>query len=171
MEICIDPGHGGDDPGAVAFGVQEKDLNLQISFALEHELRVRGFRVIMTRRMDRKFSLSGRAGFANRYGADRFVSVHCNAAGVSTASGIETFNFPGSVAGSAMATSVQGSLVQAFPNHRNRGVKEANWTVLRETAMPAILVECEFMTNPQGLDFLTNSDRQREIAQAIASAL
>ena len=171
MEICLDPGHGGTDPGAVAFGLQEKHLNLAISLFTAEALEAAGHRVIMTRRMDRSLRLSPRAGFANRNGADRFLSIHCNAAGIATASGIETFNFPGSINGGALARAVQGSLMAEFPEHRNRGVKEANWTVLRETRMPAVLIECEFMTHPQQADFLRDEANQRRLGQAIARAM
>ena len=77
--IVLDPGHGGKDPGAVAFGLREKDLVLQISLKMEKELQRLGAEVKMTRRDDRYLKLSERTALANEWGADVFVSVHINA--------------------------------------------------------------------------------------------
>ncbi|MEM1181147.1 MAG: N-acetylmuramoyl-L-alanine amidase [Acidobacteriota bacterium] len=170
MRVCVDPGHGGTDPGAVGtdpFELLEKDVNLAVALMLEEELEAMGHGVIMTRRQDRSLGLTARAHFANRFATDLFVSVHANA-GAPSAEGMEVFNFPGSIKGSAAAKLVLDEMVGDFPDHRNRGVKEANFTVLRRTIMPAILVELEFLTNPQQLVFLADVGNQRVLAAAIA---
>lgn len=170
MKICIDPGHGGSDPGAVGkapFVLKEKDFNLALSLLLKEELEEE-HEVIMTRYVDRALSLSGRARFANRYGADIFISVHANAAATPSAEGMEVFHFPGSRMGNQLAGMVLREMLEEFPDHRDRGVKSADFAVLRLTRMPAVLVEAEFLSNPKQLEFLADSENQKRMANAIA---
>ena len=84
---------------------------------------------------------------------------------------MEVFYFPGSKNGHLAAEHVPNSVTAAFPNHKNRGVKVANFTVLRLTLMPAVLIECEFLTNPTQLLFLTNPQNQKKLVTAIANSL
>jgi N-acetylmuramoyl-L-alanine amidase len=170
LRICLDPGHGGEDPGAVGlepFELHEKDFNLCLAQRLEVEIENHGWEVIATRRQDRTLALEARAAFANRYEADLFVSLHANAAATAEAEGMEVFHFPGSGHGRSLALHVLDRLLHHFPDHRNRGVKTANFTVLRRTAMPAILVEHEFLTHPRQLEFLADPCRQDRLAQAV----
>jgi N-acetylmuramoyl-L-alanine amidase len=81
------------------------------------------------------------------------------------------FHFPGSGAGRQLARAVLASLLAAFPRHRDRGAKPANLAVLRQTRMPAILVECEFLTNPRQLRFLAQRGNQRLLAAAIVAGV
>ena len=174
MKVCVDAGHGGSDPGAVGtdpFRLAEKEVTLQVSILLEQELEQRGHRVVMTRRRDRTLGLLARARFANRLKADLFVSIHANAAATASAEGIEVYHFPDSREGRRAAVAVLQSLVTAFPDHRNRGVKEANFAVLRATEMPAILVETEFITHPRQLEFLADPESQEGLAEAVADGL
>lgn len=174
MKICVDAGHGGDDPGAIGttpFRLEEKRVNLDIARLLEEELEARGQWVVMTRRRDRAVGLPARAAFANRLGAERFVSVHANAAATAAARGMEVFHFPGSAAGRRLAESVLNALLAAFPKHSDRGVKEANLAVLRLTTMPGVLVETEFLTNPTQLRFLADPANQQLLAVAIADGI
>lgn len=171
MKICIDAGHGGTDAGAIGrkpFTLLEKEFNLQLSLRLEEDLKAVGHEVIMVRRVDRTFSLSARANFANTFSAELFISIHANAAASEHAEGMEVFHFPGSFPGRRVAESVLGSMIQAFPDHKNRGVKEANFAVLRLTSMPAVLVECEFLTHPAQLQFLADASCQEKLAAAVA---
>lgn len=174
MTICIDPGHGGTDPGAIGkepFRLEEKTFTLSLALMLQEELIKHMYPVVMTRKQDRTLSLGARAAFANRYEADLFVSIHANAAASITAEGMEVFHFPGSRPGNQFARSVLDRMLAAFPDHKNRGVKEANFAVLRLTSMPAILVECEFLTNPIQLQFLADPDKQQLLASAIATGI
>jgi N-acetylmuramoyl-L-alanine amidase len=174
MKICIDPGHGGNDPGAIGtdpFVMEEKDFNLAVGLLLEGILEQNGHWVVMTRRQDRSLGLAGRANFANRLGADLFVSIHANAAVTPAAQGMEVYHFAASPEGNRAAAAVLDRMIAKFPGHRNRGVREANFTVLRVTEMPAILVECEFLTNPEQLVFLADPQNRRELAAAIAEGI
>ncbi|HSK81284.1 MAG TPA: N-acetylmuramoyl-L-alanine amidase [Thermoanaerobaculia bacterium] len=175
MKICIDPGHGGADPGAIGTtpdrNLDEKTFTLSVSLFLRDELRDAGHTVIMTRQQDVFVGLADRAALANQSDADLFISIHANAAATPEPEGMEVFCFPGSVRGRDAATRVLESMVAEFPGHRNRGVKEANFAVLRLSGMPAILVECEFLTNPAQLEFLADEGNQRRLAAAIARAV
>jgi N-acetylmuramoyl-L-alanine amidase len=174
MKVCVDAGHGGKDPGAIGFDpfyVEEKTVDLAIALQLEAALETIGHWTVMTRRRDRTLALSSRANFANRLGADLFVSVHANAALSPEVEGMEVFYFPGSAAGRRAASEVLGHMQTAFPDHRSRGVKAANLAVLRLTGMPAILVETEFLTHPDQLLFLTDPVLQADMAAAIAAGI
>jgi N-acetylmuramoyl-L-alanine amidase len=174
VKVCVDPGHGGSDPGAIGtqpFRLEEKDFNLNLALLLEEELEERGHWTIMTRRRDRSLSLAARADFANRLDADLFVSIHANAAGTPAVKGMEVYCFPGSETGKKAATKVLNEMMTMFPDHRNRGVKEANFDVLRLTEMTAILIENEFLSNPAQLEFLADPGNQRNLALAISAGI
>ena len=182
MKICIDPGHGGADPGAIgiapatasepAITLKERDFTLDVALLLEEELARCGHSVLLTRRRDRSLKLNARAAHANRYAADLFISIHANAAANPAAEGIEVFHFPGSTAGKSLADRIMQRLAAVFPGHVNRGVKPADFAVLRLTDMPAVLVECEFLTNPDRLRrFLSCPGKRQEIAVAIAAGV
>jgi N-acetylmuramoyl-L-alanine amidase len=174
VKVCVDPGHGGGDPGAIGtqpFRLEEKDFNLNLALLLEEELEGRGHWTIMTRRRDRSLSLAARADFANRLEAELFVSIHANAAGTPEVEGMEVYHFPGSDEGRRVATLVLDSMIAAFSGHKNRGVKEANFDVLRLTEMTAILIENEFLTNPAQLEFLADPQNRRNLALAISAGI
>ncbi|MEA5503943.1 N-acetylmuramoyl-L-alanine amidase [Halotia wernerae UHCC 0503] len=167
MKICIDPGHGGIDPGAIGKEpeiLHEKDVTLSIFLLMKKELEDKGHTVFLVRDKDMTISLSDRARTANQNNADIFISIHCNSHTSNNAEGIETWIFPGSTVGRKLAEPVQKSLTSTFLNHKDRGIKEANFEVLRETNMPAILVECEFISNPTQLKFLWDKENQEKIA-------
>ena len=174
MKICVDAGHGGADPGAIGrrpFELEEKAVTLSVAEALESELERRGHWVVMTRRQDRTLALEARAEFANRLEAELFISVHANAAASDDVHGMEVFQFPGSASSGVFAASILARMLVAFPTHRNRGVKEADFVVLRLTDMPAVLVELEFLTHPDQLVFLSEPANRRALAEAIASGV
>lgn len=147
MKICIDPGHGGKDPGAVSEGVKEKNINLKIAKKLLGRLVQDGHIVQMTREDDSYVSLYQRANIANKFNADIFVSIHNNAADSSEAQGTETLFYPGSIEGEEIAGEVQTELTKLL-QRKDRGIKDrADLVVLNSTTMPSILVECGFLTN------------------------
>ena len=172
MIICIDPGHSGPvEPGACAFGQTEATLALAISQLLATILKDEGHTVVLTREGDiEDDGLAFRADLANEQNADAFISVHCNAAAYEAAKGVEVWCYPGSSAGNALAQAIDDTLEDSSYT-TGRGVKSANFAVLRLTDMPAVLVECGFITNPDDLVILTNEDGQRVIARAIADGL
>ncbi|MCG3121626.1 MAG: N-acetylmuramoyl-L-alanine amidase LytC [bacterium] len=171
--IAVDAGHGGTDTGAInsTVGINEKTVTLAISQKLKTVLENRGHRVRLTRSDDTFVELTRRAEIANNAGVEIFVSIHCNSAETSTAVGIETYHHTNSANGRVLATKIHEAMIAAFPTHTNRGVKSANFVVLRETQMPACLVETEFISNNQQARFLQDPANQQKIANAIADGM
>jgi N-acetylmuramoyl-L-alanine amidase len=170
--ICIDPGHGGVDNGAAYGNVHEDDVNLEIGHLLRCLLLRRGCEVVMTRETDMYVSLENRCVLANTYGVDLFLSVHCDAWHKETTSGISTHIFRGANHITwGIGKNVHQSLTGRFPTHANRGLKLSGFCVLRNTRMPAVLVECEFLSNPEMREFLSNPENQFALANAITNGI
>jgi N-acetylmuramoyl-L-alanine amidase len=145
--IVLDAGHGGKDPGVVANGLKEKDLTLQIVKHIGHMLgEYEGVEVFYTRTDDRYLSLEERADIANKLKADYFISVHINGGG---GTGFETFvyNETTNLKTLTCQNVIHAEIMKAIGNVRDRGKKRANYAVLRETKMPAILTENLFIDN------------------------
>ena len=173
MKICIDPGHSGPcEPGACAGGVTEADINLQVAKIAARILASRGHEVKLTREKDiDNDDLLWRAEVAWQFRADIFISLHCNAAASPAAHGTEVFYYPTSQGGHALARCLQAALVRNCQTE-DRGVKTNDeWTVLLETACPAVLVEMAFISNDQDRELLTDRFRQRQIAVGIANGV
>jgi len=169
--VYIDAGHGGRDPGAVRFGLQEKEPNLEIALRLKSKLEANGFAVVMTRTDDRYFSLDDRVNMANSSGADIFISIHNNAALSQYAHGTETFWCSNGVSGSSqLASLVQSNIVNKI-GRANRGVKTANFRVIKYTKMPAALVECAFVSNPTEAKLLKTADFREKCAAGLYNAI
>jgi len=172
MKICIDPGHGGTDPGAVnaRTGHREKDVVLAIGLLLQDRLNAAGHKVVMTRDTDVFVPLIERALFANADGSALFLSIHANSH-VNDAEGIETFHFPGSSTGAVFAGAVQSEMMRTFPTHKNRGVKTAEFAVLKHTRMTSALAETEFISNDRQARALADPAVQARYADAFAKAI
>lgn len=169
--IVIDPGHGGDRPGACYEDIMEKDIDLAISLKLVTILQNLGYQVIMTRSGDTELGLYERADLANAAGADVFVSIHANAAeNRPDYQGIYTYYHPSSNRGARLAQAIQTPLCQ-ITGAIDRGIKDADFVVLRETEMCAVLVETGFMTNHEELMRLVDDDYQQLLAQGIARGI
>jgi len=166
--IFIDPGHGGKDNGAAYGQVVEDQTNLAISFMLDYELRLMGYNTLLGRQRDIDMTLGERAKAANACKADLFVSIHCDAWHKSSASGMTVHYAPISIQEEKCAKAVANQLRIFFPDHRQRGIRISRFYVLRKTKMPAILVECEFLSNPETRNFLDKPENQKRLASAIA---
>ncbi|VFU11658.1 N-acetylmuramoyl-L-alanine amidase [anaerobic digester metagenome] len=167
-KICLDYGHGGKDPGAVYKGRKESDDNLSFGKAVAAELKRHGVEVIETRAVDETVSLGERSGVANSGGCDYFISFHRNAFKPEQAKGAETFVYmTPSTKSLQLAERIQKAL--AGVGFVNRGVKKANFHVLREIKSPAVLAEVGFLDNT-GDNQLFDSKRN-EIIKAIVTAV
>ncbi|NLY44593.1 MAG: N-acetylmuramoyl-L-alanine amidase [Tissierella sp.] len=168
-KVFLDPGHGGEDPGAVGNGLQEKDINLSVALKIGEILKRHNIEVEYSRTTDVFIDLTPRANMANKRKADIFVSIHCNSFDDASAQGLETFHYTGSSKGKILATDIQNSLIDSKVYTKNRGVKSANFTVIAETTMPAALVELAFISNVEDANILRNE--QDELAIAVAKGV
>ena len=148
IKICFDYGHGGKDPGAVYKGRQEKDDVLYLGRRIASEIIRHGVRVDETRTRDRDLSLRERANFERQEDYDFFISFHRNAFKAEKARGVETFVYTRSTKKTdELANRIQESLVEI--GFVNRGLKRADFYVLRNTKAPALLVEVGFIDNSE----------------------
>ena len=169
-KVFIDPGHGGQDSGAVGNGNYEDELNLAVAKKVEQKLRSKGIEVKMSRYSDEFISLSDRAKMANQYAPDVFISIHQNSSDSMNANGTETYYHTRKGEYSHYAQNIQSSAINETGS-RNRGIKSANFAVLRETNMPSALFESGFITNPTESANLANPNYQEKLADGIANGI
>ncbi|MCM1025090.1 MAG: N-acetylmuramoyl-L-alanine amidase [Roseburia sp.] len=172
--VAIDPGHGGEDEGCSGDGVQEKDINLEVAQRLAVRLRDMGFDVILTREDgEKEISLKERVDLAEEKGADIFVSIHQNASekAVSSAKGIETWYCGRDRDCRRLAQLIhKGALGKT--KARERELQESRELyVIRETSMPACLIETGFLTNAEERKQLCDADYQEKLAEGIAEGI
>ena len=169
-KIVIDPGHGGDDPGAVVTFSEkhEADHTLTTALLLKKELENLGATVILTRESDKSVSLENRAQLSNREKANAFISLHFDSGPNSNASGTTGYYF----------TSTSENLAQTVNKYiarnltlKSQGTKFQNFLVLRENKQPSILLELGYLNNPDDNKLIESSEYQENIAKSIASAL
>lgn len=177
--IIIDPGHGGEDQGTLSLikpAYQEKFLTLATANLLKDYLQKLGYRTKMTRTEDVFISLPLRSKVANDADGAFFVSVHYNSAPSRDAHGIEVFYYKSETdlkrmnASKDLATEVLGQVI-AMSKAKSRGVKAGNFAVIRETKMPAILVEGGFLTNAEELEKIKDPQYLKVIAWGIAQGV
>jgi len=169
--ICIDPGHGGKDCGTIGpTGLREKDVNLDISIKLKSKLTDAGFKVILTRESDINHSVDEITNFANSNNADLFISVHNNSHPSPDMSGTQTFYFNQSPGGNFLANYLNAKIIEQIGTI-NRGVKTANFVVLKNTKMIAALVEGAFMCNPNEEAELKDPNFRDKIATGIYNGI
>ena len=169
-KIVIDPGHGGDDPGAVVTFSEkhEADHTLTTALLLKKELENLGATVILTRESDKSVSLENRAQLSNREKANAFISLHFDSGPNSNASGTTGYYF----------TSTSENLAQTVNKYiarnltlKSQGTEFQNFLVLRENKQPSILLELGYLNNPDDNKLIESTEYQENIAKSIASAL
>jgi len=193
--VCLDPGHGGRDPGFRSGSRHEKTYTLLLAKEVRDALQKQNIKVVLTRSTDYYLDLEARPALAARRGADLFVSLHFNAAGSGSSSsvkGTEVFALTprgapststGDTGGNAgspgnryddrnllLAYNLQKALVSGLGSE-DRGVQRARFAVLREAAMPAVLIEAGFMSNPGESRRIFDSAYRKRIAKAIADGI
>ncbi len=185
LTVALDPGHGGYDGGARArdSGVWEKELTLQIAEAVEDALAERGAAVVLTRTEDiclaeggagkarKRADLQKRLETAENAGADVFLSIHLNEYRDRRESGPQVFYQRGADAGRLLAGALQESLIARLQPERQRAANAGDYYVLRNTALPAALVECGFLSNAAEERKLLDAAYQQRIALAVADGL
>lgn len=194
--ICLDPGHGGKQPGHLNGGRLEKAYTLALAEQVRALLKKAGFDVVMTRRDDSYVDFPERTETARRANADLFVSLHFNSTpdGSTDPRGIEVYamtpegakstnisNDMGSLRAWAgndhdqenllLAYQLQKSLLQRLPGAEDRGVRRARFMVLRLAEMPAVLIEAGFMSNAADARWIFSETGRRQTAQAITEGI
>lgn len=168
--IVLDPGHGGKDPGAVKGKYAEKRIALAVANVVKRKLENDGAIVYMTREGDTYPTLQDRVDFAHKHYAEMFVSIHVNSASSSSAKGTETYYSisanDNELEDRALATNINNEIVKQA-NMQNRGVKRADYYVIRHSVFPSVLVELGFITNNEDLSKLVNSNYQQVFGNAI----
>jgi N-acetylmuramoyl-L-alanine amidase len=166
--VVIDAGHGGHDNGGQWGKVYEKHLALDTAVRLENNLKRMGFQTVMTRRSDYFVSLPQRVAIGNRYKNAIFVSIHFNYTWKEHISGLETFYY--SREGQRLAHHVQNSLVRRTRTV-DRNAKFARYYVIRNSTLPAILVEGGFVSNVEDRERMKTGNYREAIARAIAEGI
>ena len=175
MKVFIGVGHGFSDPGAVANGVKEKDLNLSIALACRDELKRHGVEVRLSRTKDENDPLSEEIKECNAFSPDLAVSIHNNAAN-GKGDGAEVFHSHLGGKGKTLAENILAEIVKLGQNSRGLKVRKNSsgkdyYGFIRETSAPAVIVECAFVDNATDLKILaTESDRQK-VGRAIAKGI
>jgi N-acetylmuramoyl-L-alanine amidase len=167
--VVIDPGHGGFDRGGIPGQiVPEKMVALDTALRLQKLLQRAGLRTVMTRTTDVFIPLSVRAAIANAQRDAIFVSIHYNAARRTSAHGIETYSENNR--GAVLASRIQRDIVTRVSTE-NRGIRSAEYYVLRNCRLPAVLVECGFLTNPIEAQLALTPAYREQVAEQIAAGI
>ncbi len=169
--IMLDAGHGGSDTGAIGVtGLYEKDIVLLTTQQLQRKLGNMGYEIVLTRNNDSFVSLGERADYANSALPMIFVSIHANAIENPQFTGVMTFHYKGSNEGVKLASAIQRALLSST-GAVDRGVRTANFFVLRETVVPAVLVEIGFLTNSIEEYKLRDPHYQQRIVSGLAAGI
>jgi N-acetylmuramoyl-L-alanine amidase len=167
--VVIDAGHGGLDRGGIpGQRVAEKTMTLDVAQRLRSVLEANGYRVVMTRNSDVFVPLPTRVAIANSYRDAIFICIHFNSAKRVGANGIETYFY--SRESLPLASAVHYNVASGAPSP-NRGVRRRGYYVLRKTRIPAVLVECGFLTNPTEAQYAQNTSYRQQLAEEIARGI
>jgi N-acetylmuramoyl-L-alanine amidase len=167
--VVIDAGHGGHDRGGIpGQRIPEKEMTLDVAQRLKRVLAADGYRVVMTRENDVFVPLGTRIAIANSYRNAIFVCVHFNSAKRTGADGIETYFYDRDSL--PLASAVHHFVAGGAPSP-NRGVRRRGYYVLRRARVPAVLVECGFLTNPTEAAYISQSSYRQKLAEEIAAGI
>lgn len=171
-KILLDPGHGGHDAGASGKVSREKELNFLLASEIRNALQKAGFQVMMTRNKDIYLTLPARVAMVKKTGADLFISVHHNSSRTNfQAAGIECFAFKTPrPEDTLLAALLQEQLIR-HTGRTNRGIKFANFAVLRNNPVPAVLIEAGFISNEAEEKILITREWRTKCAAAVAAAI
>jgi N-acetylmuramoyl-L-alanine amidase len=171
MKVAIDAGHGGTDSGCVSV----LDGTFESHYVLEVAKLVKGIlepyvEVVLTRKDDTFVSLRERCRDANDQEVDLLVSLHTNSA-TTDATGYEVFTSRGTTRADQLAKNLASRHIEAHTAQRNRGIKEANYYMLKHTSMPAALVEFGFFSNLIEAEWLTQESTKQSVAKSVAMGI
>jgi N-acetylmuramoyl-L-alanine amidase len=187
--VIVDPGHGGSDEGASGHGLKEKLVTLDLARRMVPKLNALGFTAVLTREADESVSLPERVAIANAVPGAIFVSLHCNFSGNASAHGIEIYRCDAKSDGANVRLTMSAGKVEAISevesqlgqaladsvmerlHGEDRGLKTANFYVVRNIGFPAVLVECGFLTNADDARQLADEGYREKLAGALASGI
>jgi len=187
--VIVDPGHGGSDEGASGHNLKEKIVTMELAHRVVAKLNALGFTAILTREGDEFVSLPERVAIANAVPGAVFISLHCNFSDNPAAHGVEIYRCEAKSegtnirvtmsSGNAEAISdVESRLAQALGDSvmerlhcESRGLKIANFYVVRNVSFPAVLVECGFLSNAEDAKQLADEGYREKLAQALAGGI
>lgn len=180
--IVIDSGHGGSDPGKVGINdVLEKDINLKIAKQVEKELKAKNYKVVMTREKDQMLAgetgnakiqdMKARVEMINKAVPGLAVSIHQNSYQEESIHGAQVFYYSHSEEGKEAAKLMQQSLLNVDRENKRQAKANDTYYLLRRTQVPTIIVECGFLSNRTEAEYLSQSDYQKKIAEAIAEGI
>ena len=191
--VVLDPGHGGQDSGAMCGGIFEKDLTLDVARRIDRLLDSEGIATLMTRVGDAYVSLADRAAFANRVRNCIFVSIHFNEDNQPVASGVETYYAAHQITGGSFlaswlpflwrplsdlpnpeSQSLAGFIQEALVGRTraiDRGTQARQFFVIANVTSPAVLIEGGFLTNKEDISKLESEDYRDQIAAAVADGI
>lgn len=177
--VLLDPGHGGDDPGATAHGLIEAELMADLAARIEGRLVASGLQVYLTRGPDMAADEADRAAFANAAEGDLFISLHTDASADPAANGVATYWFGssadggrrmGSVVGARFAQLVQDEIV-ARTDLLDCRTHAKTWDLLRLTRMPAVRIDLGYLTNAGDAQRLASAAFRDTVAEAVLVAV
>lgn len=166
--IVLDPGHGGEDCGAIRNGIDEKSIVLDVSKRVRDILVKKGYNVYMTREEDKTVSLQDRVEFSEAVQPDIFLSIHVNSSEKSAITGIETHYYRQESL--SLAQTVHASMISNIKTN-NRGLFKSKFYVINHTTAPAILVEIGFLSNAGERAELVTEKRKQTTAKAIVEGV
>ena len=166
--VVLDPGHGGSDYGAIRSGINEKDINLEITKRIQAMLISKGVEVYMTRDKDETVSLQDRTIFTANKSPDIFVSIHVNSSVKPEIVGIETHYYHQNSL--ELAQIVHACMVSDVKS-KDRGLFKSKFYVINHTTIPAILVEIGFISNDKERAELVSEQRKQQTAKAVAEGI
>lgn len=179
MKFIIDAGHGGTDPGAIGpTGLMEKDVTLDIATRLASIAMMRGHFPVLTRMGDETQSLKYRTDYANKQGGRCFISIHCNSFTNQNPEGFEIWTYLGQSQSDVLATAIVKQWIKTFPSHLIRSDwsdgdvdKQSKFYVLKNTVMPAVLLETAFINNPKWETWLRDTKNHQIMAETIMAGI
>lgn len=173
ITVVIDAGHGGQDEGAKFGEFSEKEIVASIAQKIKKNNTNKNVIIHLTRTDDKFITLADRANFINEIKPDLVLSIHVNNNANKQASGFELYISPKNE-NYENSKKIADDLNTRFATNHNvkpRGVKEANFTILKNTAFPAVTLELGFISNENDRKFLTNTNDQEKIAVTILEAI
>ena len=171
--VFLNPGHGGSDPGACANGFKEKDLNLTITLACRDELKRHGVNVVMGRDKDVDRTSKQIIKACNSSGAELAIDIHNNAGG---GDGAEIYYYSGGGTSKTLAQNILNCIVAIGQNSRGIKTRKGSngseyYYFIRETSMPAVIVECAFVDNRTDMNVLDTTAEQKQMGVAVAKGI